>query len=125
MPIKILVEEPVTLPSGLCAIKIIVTDRENIVLDGNNSMQLRTNSGKQGISNWNPSISPNPASEIINISDLDNLDNYTIEVYDAHYRKLELTAINNEVNVAQLPTGMYFAIIKSDDQVRTLKFIKS
>lgn len=68
------------------------------------------------------SISPNPASDFINIGNLQ--ENKIFEIYDLNGKKLmekELNEGNNQIDVSALANGVY--LLKSDDNSVT-KFVK-
>jgi len=123
MPYKISIEEPITLPSGACAIKKIVLERVNIILEGNVGQgQNRIN--KSSIADWNPAVSPNPVEDKLKISDLENLDGFTLDVYDGFYNKLSVHRNNHVLDVSELSPGLYYILLQTKGANRTLKFIK-
>ncbi|MBF8456246.1 T9SS type A sorting domain-containing protein [Kaistella sp. G5-32] len=69
-------------------------------------------------------IYPNPATEVINITGLDNIKNLKIFSADG---KLISSNINTkgEINISKLPPGVYFVEINTDRySISRIKFIK-
>jgi len=73
----------------------------------------------------NLSIYPNPASEIINLSALNNIDSVTIyNVIGQRLINLYVSALNVQVDVSSLEIGTYLMKVSVDGQIRTYKVIK-
>ena len=73
------------------------------------------------------SIYPNPANDNINIIAQDPLD--SIVIYNAIGQLVSKTMSpiqsQTQVNITDLPKGVYFVQIKKDSSERTIKFIKN
>jgi hypothetical protein len=73
---------------------------------------------------WN--IFPNPASEIITVKLTNDKINEEIQIYNAIGRLIKVTETSGattEINIADLPNGLYFIRLKNNKQ-SALKFIK-
>ncbi|KAB1230695.1 T9SS type A sorting domain-containing protein [Chryseobacterium viscerum] len=69
------------------------------------------------------SISPNPASDILNISGISEAANF--EIYNAVGQKTEEGKVSNHnVSIHHLSKGVYFIQLKDKEKVTRLKFIK-
>ena len=74
------------------------------------------------------SISPNPANEIIKISNNMNININSISITDLNGRIVKTEKVSNvaniEINVSDLTTGMYLMNINSDKGIVTKKIMK-
>ncbi|WP_052158140.1 T9SS type A sorting domain-containing protein [Lacinutrix jangbogonensis] len=70
------------------------------------------------------SISPNPATDVVNITGLEN-DLTSIEIYNVTGQKV-LTATNNleSFNVSAFQTGVYFVQLNTETASKTIKLVK-
>jgi hypothetical protein len=59
------------------------------------------------LQNVNPKIYPNPVTDRIRI-ELDALESYTLQLQDATGRINRVSALGNEINVAEMQSGLYF-----------------
>ena len=75
------------------------------------------------------SISPNPANDLVKISNTDNINVNEITITDLNGRIVKTTNFKNvsniEVNVADLTSGVYFMNINSDKGIITKKIMKN
>ena len=79
------------------------------------------------INNLNSKIYPNPASNILNISIPNNLEEVTFEVYSVEgNKKMEgiLSGENNNLNIVDLTDGLYILSLKSNGQTYYHRFVK-
>jgi len=70
-------------------------------------------------------LSPNPASDIVNVSNASGLNIETVALYDALGKKVNVQLVNNQLNIANLAKGIYLMTIKTDRGVITKKVIKN
>ena len=70
------------------------------------------------------SVYPNPATESISISGLDDLSNYQIVLFDINGRKVIEENNTSHLNIAFLEKGVYFLQIEANNQNYTQKIIK-
>lgn len=66
---------------------------------------------------------PNPVDQIAYISNIDNVNSYTIYDVAGKVWKIENTP-SSEIDVNDLPAGMYFIQFQNENKNYTLKFIK-
>ncbi len=75
------------------------------------------------------SISPNPANDLVKISNTDNININEISITDLNGRIVKTATYKNvsniEINVADLTTGLYFLNINSDKGIVTKKIMKN
>ena len=79
------------------------------------------------INNLNSKIYPNPASNILNISIPNNLEEVTFEVYSVEgNKKMEgiLSGENNNLNIVDLTDGLYILSLQSNGQTYYHRFVK-
>lgn len=71
-------------------------------------------------------ISPNPATDVLNIDILTSLDaTLTIKITDVLGKELVLTDYQNQINISHLETGIYFvSILQGNKTLVTKKVIK-
>ena len=72
------------------------------------------------------SISPNPASNFINIS-LGNKENATIKIYDEGGKMVKQLTVNGQqatINISNFAAGIYYAEINAEGIITKQKFIK-
>jgi len=82
-----------------------------------------------GIANWDISISPNPVSEILNISInkcLNQPIQYTILNTNGKivYQKKENYSLKNEISISSLKSGIYYLVIEQNNELKSKEFIK-
>jgi hypothetical protein len=89
------------------------------------------NSGKysfaQLLSNTDFTISPNPAHDFIAINDIALKIGNKVSIFDINGQLLlskELITESDEINISELPIGMYFIKVTTDTGVLTKKFMK-
>ncbi|MEO8516712.1 MAG: T9SS type A sorting domain-containing protein [Flavobacterium sp.] len=74
------------------------------------------------------SVFPNPATNVVNISNADNLDITKVEMVDINGRVIKAvtpkTMSNIEINISDLTSGVYFMNIKTNEGMTTKKIIK-
>lgn len=75
------------------------------------------------------SVYPNPASNVINISNADNILVNGVEILDMNGRTVKSVKLDNvteaQINVAELSAGMYLMNITSDNGTTTKKIVKN
>ena len=73
-------------------------------------------------------VSPNPASDLLNISDLTPGTDTEIMIVDSNNRILqqskEIDSTQKMIDISSLPSGIYFILVKNDTSVETQKFVK-
>ncbi|PWN69836.1 T9SS C-terminal target domain-containing protein [Chryseobacterium phosphatilyticum] len=93
---------------------------------GNSTMTGDVQSPSLGVSEISKSkiqIFPNPVSEIIRISGIEN--GQTVQIFDANGRLILSEAFDSKINVSQLTSGMYVMKVTTKDlQHHEFKFIK-
>ena len=106
-----------------------------VYLDGLLTLTIFSANGDQAIYNnpsmstqdfkYNPfTISPNPVSNLLNIQ-FQNVGNAAVEIYNNLGQTcIRQPLIDNHVDVAHLPAGIYFIKIQSDNKTSSQKFIK-
>lgn len=78
-------------------------------------------------SDVNIGLYPNPANDVLNISVADNNKNLQAEIYNVSGQKVHtsaMTSATKSIDVANLPSGMYYIRLNGDDVNATQKFIK-
>ena len=71
-------------------------------------------------------IYPNPANDFINIEISDNHnDNFNISIYNSLGIKVLETSNENTINIEDLPSGMYFINVTTENFSQTKKVIKN
>ena len=71
------------------------------------------------------SIYPNPASNHINLKNIDNSSNYTVSIFDLFGKKIIYNLINPEyINISNLPKGQYLLRIKSEKGITNERLLK-
>ena len=76
------------------------------------------------IENENIRIYPNPANDFINIGINDNHNgNFNISIYNSLGIKVFETSNKNTINIEDLPSGMYFINVTTEDLNKTKKII--
>jgi hypothetical protein len=75
------------------------------------------------------SVYPNPANNVINITNADNMLVNAVTVTDLNGRTVKNVSFDNvasaQVNVADLASGMYILNVTSDKGTATKKFVKN
>jgi hypothetical protein len=75
------------------------------------------------------SVSPNPANNVINITNADNMLVNGVTVTDLNGRTVKNVSFDNvasaQINVADLASGMYILNVTSDKGTATKKFVKN
>ena len=90
-------------------------------MDNVGSYPLSTNE----ISENKFSIYPNPASNHINLKNIDNISNYTVSIFDLFGKKIIYNLINPEyINISNLPKGQYLLRIKSEKGITNERLLK-
>ena len=69
-------------------------------------------------------IYPNPTSNVLNISNLNNIEINTISITDINGRTIKNVNAANSINVSDLNAGVYFVTIETTEGKSTKKFIK-
>ena len=86
--------------------------------------------GVKDISDRNLTVYPNPANQEINvIHDFNGLTEFTVYNMSGQpvlkYQNTESVGLNkNTLNISGLPTGIYSLIVRSGNDVKTVKFLK-
>jgi hypothetical protein len=96
-------------------------------LDGNskysNVAAVKYNSVDKGIS-----IYPNPARDLLTISNSENVQNATIRIINSTGKTIMSSANRSgkklNVDISSIPPGSYFVQLLNDGNVSTLKFVK-
>lgn len=71
----------------------------------------------------NITIYPNPATEYINITGLDNIK--TVKIISAEGKIVSTTDNSDKINISKIPSGIYFVEIGTDrSTIKRIKFIK-
>lgn len=74
------------------------------------------------------SVYPNPATNVVNISNADNININNIEIVDINGRVIKVvtpkTISTIEINISDLTSGVYFMNIKTNEGSTTKKIIK-
>ena len=74
----------------------------------------------------NFTVSPNPASDVLNIANASNIDVNGIQITDINGRIVrEVKGMTNQINVSELNAGVYFLKISSTQGTGTTKIIKN
>jgi hypothetical protein len=74
----------------------------------------------------NFAVSPNPASDVLNIANSSNIDVNGIQITDINGRIVsEVKGMTNQINVSELNAGVYFLKISSAQGTGTTKIIKN
>ena len=80
-------------------------------------------------STFNFQLSPNPATNTINISGLSLIKNYELRIMNKEGKEMYSSFIiqnsSFKINISSLPNGIYFLNIKNETgQIQSLKFVK-
>ena len=71
----------------------------------------------------NITIYPNPATEFINITGLENIK--TVKIISAEGKIVSTTDNSDKINISKIPSGIYFVEIGTDrSTIKRIKFIK-
>ena len=71
------------------------------------------------------SIYPNPASNHINLKNIDNSSNYTVSIFDLFGKKIIYNLINPDyINISNFPKGQYLLRIKSEKGITNERLLK-
>ena len=90
---------------------------------------LAANTASSQLSTFNSplsTISPNPATNFINIS-LGNKENATIKIYDGGGKMIKQLTVNGQqatINISNFAAGIYYAEINAEGIITKQKFIK-
>jgi hypothetical protein len=88
-----------------------------------NVAAVKYNSVVKGVS-----IYPNPASDLVTISNSQNVQNATISIINSNGKTVMSSANRSgrklNVNISSLPPGSYFVQLLNNGKVSTLKFVK-
>ena len=88
------------------------------------SVVAKNTTGIQNISNEAISVFPNPTHDMLNIK-FNNQENLLVKIYSINGQKVkEATTIANQVNISELPNGMYFVELNVNGKTVHQKFIK-
>lgn len=72
---------------------------------------------------------PNPANNVVNVSNNDNIVMTSVAINDVNGRTVKTVKVNNlsetQLNIADLSSGLYFMNIKTDSGIAVKKFIKN
>ena len=80
--------------------------------------------GIEEVENENIKIYPNPANDFINIEINDNHNgNFNISIYNSLGIKIMETSNENTINIEDLPSGMYFINVTTENLNKTKKII--
>lgn len=75
------------------------------------------------------SLSPNPANNVVNISNNDSITLSNVDINDINGRTVKTMKVNNlsevQLNVAELSAGVYFMKINTESGIAVKKFIKN
>lgn len=75
------------------------------------------------------SIYPNPTSDLLNISLENNIDLFSVRLFDIKNQtileKNDLSGSKHSINISELSNGIYFLELKSQERTAKIKFIKS
>ena len=69
-------------------------------------------------------IYPNPTSNVLNISNRNNIEINTISISDLNGRVIRNANSGTSINVSDLNAGVYFVTIETAEGKSTKKFIK-
>jgi ELWxxDGT repeat protein len=98
-----------------------IVDLSSQTLSSNQEVDIFDKSGEEFI------IFPNPAQTVVNVQNLKGKNIKSLRIHDAS-GKLVTNVLSNknkvEVDVQNLPTGLYFLIISTDTGIITKKLIK-
>ena len=79
----------------------------------------------EGFFSGNFSVVPNPASDILNITNISNIAVNAIQMTDINGRIVkEVKGMTNQININELNAGVYFLKITTDQGTGTTKIIK-
>ena len=109
------------LQVGLIAISLPLASGDYFVVGSCITTDIQEN-----LSNLEPSIYPNPATDIVNISNLDERFN-TVTLYDLAGKSVLSTNVNDtdlHINISTLQKGFYTLVISGDTNTKTYKVIK-
>jgi hypothetical protein len=70
------------------------------------------------------SIYPNPTSDVLNISNINNIEIKNVSITDINGRTIRNVNAANSINVSDLNAGVYFVTIETTEGKSTNKFIK-
>ena len=71
------------------------------------------------------SIHPNPCSDAINIEGLKDLNEIKILIYNQLGETVLVQELfSNQINVTNLPSGVYFLKVQTSKEIHTQKFMK-
>lgn len=72
---------------------------------------------------------PNPANNVVNISNNDNITLTNVDINDINGRTVKTMKVNNlsevQIDIAELSAGVYFMNINTDSGIAVKKFIKN
>ena len=81
-------------------------------------------SGVQNLSNEAISIFPNPTNDVLNFK-FNNQENLSVKIYSINGQKVkDAVTVANQVNISELPNGMYFVELNINGKSIHQKFIK-
>ena len=72
---------------------------------------------------------PNPANNVVNISNNDNISLTSVDINDINGRTVKTIKVNNisetQLNISDLSAGVYFMNINTDSGIAVKKFVKN
>ena len=110
------------------ALTIDELDNTTPVTPGRISTEVEIGEGEFGIE-----VTPNPASDfaVLNVSGLNNMENYSIKVIDMMGRVISNETVNNttgsfsqSININKLTAGIYMISVESNGNREVTKLIK-
>ena len=77
---------------------------------------------------WDVKISPNPADSYVEIHIIPTNNINKVELYDVYGRLIRIIDVNNtsiQINVSELSAGMYFIRAFSENEIKTISFVRN
>ncbi len=102
---------------------------DKLYMNANSGGQTYTISPNSTYTNFEPNIKspiiyPNPCTNVLNFKVEEDVE--SVEILDLTGRiVINVTSLNNSIDVSALPNGVYLARFKSDKEIITSKFIKN
>ena len=72
-------------------------------------------------------MGPNPASDTVNITLSNANENATLEIFNTQGKQVltsDLNAKQNQIDISELPQGMYILKVTSENGVQTERLLK-
>jgi len=98
------------------------TTANYVLIDSFSVTSALSNDNSFTINNFD--IYPNPTSNVLNISNLNNIEINTISISDLNGRVIRNANSGTSINVSDLNAGVYFVTIETAEGKSTKKFIK-